>query len=481
MHALSGVSRRVRSLVLLLLAFGCGGSEDGGEGADRADPDAGGGRLDTGPGPEGEGEGEGEAAADGWPALAELRWRSEPASVDGLPASLRLAAAPGGAPVALAYLLGGEIVESCDLGSSGRTFPVRQWSLRHRLLGPAAAAEQTLVTSDVSFGLGFAMTADGTSLLALPGGDHGRQFCGGSDLLLVSGPPWAERTVQADSATGATCRAMQDVCNRGDVTGLWPALAVRGERRLLAFQDIHFGFTREDWDSADLEVAEGASWAVSTADDSQGAGVWSSAAIGEDGTLAVAFCNPKRGGIWLSSKAPGGEPAGWQTAPVTMRNAGSPPSLAARPGGGFGIAFQDEVDKVLLLAECGPGEPTNCPVTPVDERATTGGAPQLAYTSAGRAVLAYRQCHRQTGQSQCAASYDGVWLAVRAPGRSDRWERRELANDPDGLDGESLAMVLPGGDGLPVLAYTLARYDPVARQTEQQVVVLVGELAGERP
>jgi hypothetical protein len=84
-------------------------------------------------------------------------------------------------------------------------------------------------------GVGLAMDQAGEPVLAYTGGAIANAYCSASDMMIanvVGGALANPRTIAVDSqSTGmpadqAVNCAAQDVCNRGDVTDLWPSIAL---------------------------------------------------------------------------------------------------------------------------------------------------------------------------------------------------------------------------------------------------------------
>ena len=434
--------RRSCALVLLPLLAACGTDDGSGAGAPATEGE--------GEGPA-EGEGEGSAQA---PALADLSWDTETvAEAEGLHARVRLRA--DGTPVA-AFFEHVSDQGACDLGAWGK---IGEYDLVVATRGEAGWTRAAADRVTVLYGLGFDLDPAGTPVLAYLGGTAGTQWCGGSDLQVVTvgGGAAAPATVQTDSATSSECRKMQDVCNQGDVTGLWAALdySPGGQHAAVAFQDVHFGFAKEDWDSADQEVAVGpGGWTVSTVEDSFGAGRYADVSVAADGRVGVAWFNGKLGGIWFKSQADGG----WDGEPVAVDQGATnaPVQLEALPGGGWGLAFFNSHREVQALYYAQSADGAEWTVEPVDETAHTGTSPSLAIDSWGRPLIAYGRCN-ELGEDTCHANRDGVMLA-RRDGR--RWRREAVggAADDEFREGDVIALDATP-EGLPRVVYTRTRFD----------------------
>ncbi len=465
--------------ILLVAAslVACSGDDPAGGGGDEGDAD-----------PAGDGGGQGDAGgddgADAPPALQSLEWDDpEVVSAGAVGAQVRAVLDPAGNP-AIAFLRpNGEEVE-CELTAGEPFFPVtrRQYDLVWSARSPDGSwGEEVVAQTDVVHGLGLAFDSAGTAYLAYLGGDPGTQWCAGSDMMLAtrSGGGWSGgTTVQADSATGATCKKMQDVCNVGNVTGLWATLAVSddGARVALAFQDIHFGFSKEDWESADLEIAIGpGGWTTDTVHDSEGAGKWTSAAFNAAGKVALAWYNNKSGGVWFALEDTGGEAGdqGWPEDPVKVSNADPtyPIQLTVLPDGGYAVVYNDsrEDQRGLWYAESKDG--TTWVETPVDIGANTGRSASMALDSWGRPVIAYGACN-DANENSCDPQKDGIRLA-RWTGR--RWDLNDVkgGSHPEVSEGATVSLALTS-DGAPWITFARDRFDVATQETRSELRVVRG-------
>ena len=437
----------VASAAALALLSACGSDDSGGAEGEGEGPAEGEGEG----GAEGEGEGEGGGQA---PDLAALDWDTETVT-EGEGLHARLAVRADGTPVA-AYFKHVSNEGTCDLGDWGT---IGEYDVTVAERGESGWSEAVVDRVTVLYGLGLDLDASGNAHLAYLGGTPGTQGCGGSDLQVATGGggAYASATVHSDSATSSECRKMQDVCNQGNVTGLWSALAFSpdGSRAAVAFQDVHFGFAKEDWESADQELAIGpGGWAVVTVDDSFGGGRYADVALGADGGIGVAWYNGKLGGIWFKQEADGG----WdgEAVEVDPGETAHPIQLEALPGGGWGLAFFHSHADVQALYYAHSADGVEWTVDPVDETAHTGTSPSMAVDRWGRPVIAYGRCN-ELGEDVCHENRDGVMLA-RWDGR--RWQREAIpaASDDEFREGDVVALdVTP--DGVPRVVYTRTRFD----------------------
>lgn len=471
-------------LLATTLLFACSDEGSAPGGGEAAGPE------DDGDGESGEsgvaagGDPGGEDAGQAPPALTPLQW-DDPEVVEGGPvgAQVRAVLNPAGNP-AVAYLRPNGEEIPCELTAGDPFFPVtrREYDVVWAERAPDGSwSEELITTTDVVHGMGLSYDDAGTAYLAYLGGEPGTQWCAGSDMMLAtkSGTGWsAATTVQADSATGAECKKMQDVCNVGNVTGLWATLAVSGDgaRVALAFQDIHFGFSKEDWESADLEIALGpGGWAVDTVHDSEGAGKWTAAAFNPAGKVALAWYNNKVGGVWFALEDSGGPDGdqGWPDEPVQVSPADPsyPIQLAVLADGGYAVVYNDtrEDQRGLYYAESKTG--SAWVETPIDVGSNTGRSPSLKLDRWGRPVVAYGACN-DANSGSCDPQKDGIRLA-RWTGR--RWDLTDVkgGSDPEASEGAVVSLAL-SPDGAPWVSFARERYDVATDATLSQLRVVRG-------
>jgi hypothetical protein len=462
-------------LVVMLLAgcseedSGTGGTEGGTEGGGVA-------------GGDGEGGGAGEEGGGAAPALEPLEWdRHEVISASVTGAQIRMVTDPAGRP-AIAFLRpNGEEVE-CELTNDEPFFRVvrREYDIVWSQRSPDGTwREEKIAQTDVVHGMGLAFDGDGSAYLAYLGGEPGTQWCAGSDLMLAkrTGDSWSgETTIQADSATGATCKKMQNVCNVGNVTGLWATLAISddGDRVAVAFQDIHFGFSKEDWESADLEIALGpGGWAIDTVHDSEGAGKWTAAAFNADGKVSLAWYNNKSGGVWFAVEDTGGAEGdqGWPDDAVKISSADPsyPIQLAALPGGGYAVVYNDtrEDQRGLYYSESKDGSVWL--ETPIEIGLNTGRSASMVLDQWGRPWVAYGACN-DANTVRCDPQKDGVRLA-RWTGR--RWDLTDVkgAVDSEASEGAVISLTLDS-DGDPWVAFSRERFDAGTQETHAELRIV---------
>ncbi len=327
----------------------------------------------------------------------------------------------------------------------------------------AAWAVETVAAFDGGFGLALGLAENAQDpLVAFMGGTPGEEFCGGSDLLVAARDAsgrFTSTAVQTTSAVaGVVCSAMQDVCNTGDVTGMNPALgADAAGRPLVAFRDVHFGYTKEDYDSSDLEVArrEAGAWRLWTVDDSSGAA--QASAVASDsaaGRSYVAYTVPKAGEVRLATLADDqwtretvAEGAFLRYAPALVVEADGRPAMAL---------FDADTESLWYARRAADGSWGR---EPVDIGGRGGFWPSAARGPDGLVRIAYYRCGR-LGSSACAPSEDGVRVARRT---ATGFAVEALPADAEAEDGLWPALAY-GGDGQPRVLFAARRFDPVSGQ-----------------
>ena len=467
-------------LVLLVATslFACSGDDSGGT-AERAGEGA-------PPGDQGSDAGApGEDDAPAAPALKPLTWEAPEVVAPGVVGSqVRAVLDPAGAP-AIAFLRPNGEEVACELTADEPFFPVTRrqydlvWAARS---ADGAWAQDVVAQTDIVHGLGLAYDPAGAAYLAFLGGEPGTQWCAGSDMMLAtrSAGAWsAAVTVQADSATGAACKKMQNVCNVGNVTGLWATLAVSddGARVALAFQDIHFGFAKDDWESSDLEIAIGpGAWNTDTVHDSQGGGKWTSAAFNAEGKVALAWYNNKTGGVWFALEDTGGEAGdeGWPDEPVQVSHADPtyPLQLAALPdGGGYAVVYNDSRPDQTGLWYAQSEDGKTWVETPVDIGTNTGRSASMALDAWGRPVIAYGACN-DANENVCVPHRDGIRLA-RWTGK--RWDLTDVegGSDPEVNEGSTVSLALTA-TGEPWVTFVRDRFDEATLESRAELRVVQG-------
>src|SRR5207237_363698 len=106
-------------------------------------------------------------------------------------------------------------------------------------------------------GVGLAIGPTGEATVAFAGGQPGMYHCGGSQMMISRRPSGgsfsAPQLIAAGSkssalATSTAANCVQGICDKGDVTGQWPAVAYdKSGQPAVVFRDVHFGFAMDDF------------------------------------------------------------------------------------------------------------------------------------------------------------------------------------------------------------------------------------------
>lgn len=385
---------------------------------------------------------------------------------------------------------------------------------------------------------GISMTFRGnTPLVAYLGGTPfgGRQVCGGTDLIVADGPgTWNETiavAVSNEAAAGADCPKMQNICDFGDVVGLWPSIARSrdGSTIGVTYRDVHNGYTKDADDAADLEYAysTGGGWGHEWIDLARGSGDFSSLAFGNDGEPAVAYYNGEVGTEELESpilfaKRPWAE---W-TQPVMPCSTGadcphgqactgsecvcnqdsqceSPMrcidnhrcsavvastarglneksiSLAVGPDGRYLVAYYDPDEQNLMLAHSQDGKSWERGI--VDADGNTGLYPSLAFLPhTNKPAIAYYRCNEyRPGETACNRNNDGPRFAYFTGDYPEdlstqaKWKKGYVSRtgpaDPVATDGRHISLAVQP-DGTVGVAYYYSWVDPADNSTREHLM-----------
>lgn len=319
-------------------------------------------------------------------------------------------------------------------------------------------------------GVGLAYAPNGDAAVAWTGNAKGvapaTLRCGASNLLLANGaggffsPPKAiattsqAKTIVPDQA--ASC--IQDVCNQGDATGYWPALAYdKSGQPAVAFRDLHFGFATDDFASSDVEFAPGPGYAITTVDVARGGGSYARLAFSPAGDPAIVHYNGERdvqsNGIWLN-RVDGGTQK-WTAQKITGARAGEQLGFAISPKGLYALAFYDEASPRLAYLESANGTDWTAPAD-VDTDGITGQFPSLTFGPDGEPVIAYYRCRDYDPKDRsCDRDKDALLVARRAAGR---WTVETVSAETGVFDG--LYPSIGFSSGKAVIAYQTRSYDP---------------------
>ena len=264
----------------------------------------------------------------------------------------------------------------------------------------------------------------------------------------------------------------QGICDMGDVTGIWPAIAYDGAgNAMVPYQDLHFGFGEDDQAKADLELGEasGGSYSVLTIDVSRGAGTYNRIAIDPKGLPAVLTYNlGSSPGIYLDRQAVAGSlssqeaTGGWIDQQIFDGNIGAQLGFAISASGIYGVAYYNTTTFVLEYIQSTDGT-TWSPAEIVDNTGDTGYQPSLAFDADNNPAVAYYRCSSgpATGNmSSCSNSSDGLYLARRS---GTTWTPSLVSAIPNVTDGYFPAVGFVNGKA--VIAFQEFTVDDVSQTT----------------
>ncbi|HUU02046.1 MAG TPA: hypothetical protein VM425_11425 [Myxococcota bacterium] len=462
---------------------------------------------------------------------------------------LRLAAMPDGQNFAVAYFknLHCEADGDCPIASMSCTYNACVGECSTPILGgpPTEVLQDQVryawsagdtwqhedvatVASVMQTGISIAFDGD-TPLIAYLGGTPagGLQVCGGTDAMVArrNGPgSWTEQTAVATSgqaAAGADCPKMQNICDFGDVVGLWSCLAKAPDGTIgLVYRDIHNGYTKEASDSSDLEYAfsSGGGWGNEWIDLARGAASFPSLAFGPDNQPAVAYYTGKYGMINFATHpwADYTEPKACTTNDdcelgqtcssnfctcVTDSNCPAPRqcignrcsavidkidglpensiSLAIGQDGRYLVAYFDAEEKNLMIAHSTDGLSWTKGL--VDSRESTGMYPSIVVDpQTGQPGIAYYRCSDYSpGDLQCNRNQDALLYTYFTGSYPDeltaqaKWKKSIVSEDSNAFDGmQASAAVLP--DGRIGIAYHFTWFDTAAGVTRLNLMFKLG-------
>ena len=317
-------------------------------------------------------------------------------------------------------------------------------------------------------GVGLALSPAGDAALAYTGNAAGvpepTLRCGASNLLLVAGKGGAFGAPKAVATSSQSAmlvpdqmtQCIQQVCNMGDATGFWPAVAFDAKGQpAVAFRDIHFGFANDDFASSDVEYSPGPGYSILTVDVSRGGGTYGRLAFTPAGDPAIAHYNGERDlatdGIWVNHAAAGV----WTATRASAAKIGEMLGFAISAAGTWGIAYFDDAGIRLSYIESTNGADWSAPVD-VDTDGITGQFPSLAFDADGQPAIAYYRCNDYDPvKRSCDRDKDALLLARRSAGA---WQIDKVSAQPGVFDGyyPSLGFVA----GKAVVAYQVRTFDP---------------------
>jgi hypothetical protein len=358
------------------------------------------------------------------------------------------------------YLTGGAEMDCRGLnGTVTKYHPSQLW---HATRAGAGAFSKLMVSGNDAEPNGLSAALDPKTdrpVVSYQGGPKGIDFCGGSDMMLgrYSGTAWQKMSVASSSTAG-----MGAVETSGDVVGAWSALAITPAGVWhLAWQDIHYGYAKDDFFKADLEYATGNDGTLRTGEGVQqdGAGHYTSIAVDGKGRAVLAFSSERDGGAAVAVR---NAPGMFMTTRLFSSTGPTASSIAAAPGSGrLGLAYYDGSLKVLRLRESADGVAWGEPEI-VDRDGDVGRVVSLRYDSKDRPVLAYYSCGSYQG---CDATKDQLRVARR---EGERWTSAGIDDGGDGACGAALGLWLSADDRIHV-AYQCIVFDHDTNQFKPSV------------
>ena len=334
------------------------------------------------------------------------------------------------------------------------------------VLPSASGFVGTIATSQsyaAMMGVGLAFDSASVPWLAYTGGPSANMRCGASDMLLASasgGVLGTPRTIAADSRSSgmppdqAVNCAAQDVCNQGDATGYWPAVArdPSSGNLAVAFRDLHFGVAVTDFDFSDVEFARGDAYSVFTADVARGGGSYIRLGFSPAGKAAIVHYNEHLPAIWLDHETD----QGWESKQLFVGTIREQIGFAVSSSGLHALAYFDQTRQLLAYRESSDGS-TWTAVQDVDSDGVTGYYPSLAFDNDGNPAIAYYRCGNYGVGDGCDMNNDGLYLARR---RAGAWDIQKVRGENGIRDGQYTALAFAGGKA--AIAFQSSYYDSVA-------------------
>lgn len=296
-------------------------------------------------------------------------------------------------------------------------------------------------------GVGLAFDKTGEPVLAYTGGPSASFRCGASDLMLASvsgGVLGAPSDIAANSQSSGmpadqAANCVQDVCNQGDATGYWPALALdpSSGNLAVAFRDLHFGFADTDFNSSDVEFAIGSAYSIYTVDVARGGGSYIRLGFSPAGKAAVVHYNMTKPAIWLDHQTD----QGWQSQQLFVGTIHEQLGFAVSSQGLHALAYCDDTRRLLTYSESSDGSNWTAPVD-VDRDGVTGFYPSVAFDGNGNPAIAYYRCNDYGVGTGCDMNKDGLYLARRSAGI---WNTQKISGDSGVSDGQYTALAFVNG------------------------------------
>jgi hypothetical protein len=326
-------------------------------------------------------------------------------------------------------------------------------------------------------GVGLAFDSQGNAGIAYTGvgAMPAMERCGGNDSFLVKAsagtfgaPVQVSQGSMSDGLVASQAgNCSQGVCNEGDVTGWWPALAFDpSDNPFMAYRDVHFGFAVSDLTAkCDVELAEGqgGNFSVLTVDVSRGGGQYNRLAFTPQGLPVVAQYNTGgRPGVYVDQALVGGSvtaqaaAGGWTSSQPFSGQIGPQLGFGINSKGLMALAYFDATANRLFYIESNDGSTWSAPAA-VDNDGLTGQYPSLAFDPSGNPAIAYYRCSANMSLTQCDPAQDGLYLARRMGGT---WSVQTVHADSSVSDGLYPALAFVNGHA--AIAFQITSFDPVS-------------------
>ncbi len=398
-------------------------------------------------------------------------------------AGMQSVIAVSGSKVGIASLAETPMTQTCTIQPLGPTVTsqVPLWNVCYAESKPDGTYRSTVVTNQPYVdptGVGLAFDSAGNAGIAYTGvgATPAQDRCGANEAFLTratggtfGAPLQVSHGSQSDGLVASQAgNCSQNVCNSGDVTGWWPALAFDpNDNPTMVYRDVHFGFAVSDLTAkSDVELAQGSggSYPILTIDVSRGGGNFNRLALSPSGLPAVLeYSTGASPGVYVDRDVVKGGLAaqeaagGWSSTQVFAGQVGPQLGFAISAQGLFAAAYYDAGTSRLFYVESSDGSTWSSP-TAVDDNGLTGQYPSLAFDSSGDPAIAYYRCARSTGATQCDPTQDGLQLARRKAGV---WSAASVHGDASVTDGLYPALAFARDKA--IIAFQVKSYDAVSR------------------
>jgi hypothetical protein len=326
--------------------------------------------------------------------------------------------------------------------------------------------------------MGMGVGPTGEVTIAFAGGDDASNMyrCGGSDMMTTTRPAGgafgAPVTILTGSggttlATSQAAACVQGVCSKGDTTGMWPSVAYdKSGTPSIAFQDVHFGFAKDDFGKSDAEFSRGAE--LLTIDVAKGGGYYNRLAYRADGKAVLGHYNQQGDatdvGLWVNNELSSTD---WSRTFVASPLLNGPFGFDVSASGTYAFAYYDTGAKKLQYIESTDNGATWTAPTDVDTDGDVGRFPSLAFAPDGEPAVSYYRCNDfDPNKNSCDPNRDGLRYAHRKAGK---WNVSVVSSVASISDGMNSWLAFVGGKA--VIAYQTLAFDPSSGKSTAQLNV----------